>query len=94
MRRLAHAKERGFGYMILTKRLSRSPKNWDRVKLAGGTPSLWARIVGDRGDHDYVIDVKVSDVERWLSGNGYRLIDPKQPADIGHWDANGSPCDS
>lgn len=60
----------GHEYVQLTKNWQRSPRNWDRVRLITGKPSLMGRIVGATGRRpgEYLVDVKLVELEAWLQG--------------------------
>jgi hypothetical protein len=49
------------------------PSNWARSLVSRGRPSLYGRCIGD-GDADgqWLFDVHVDDVERWLDGTDSR----------------------
>jgi hypothetical protein len=69
--RANHAIVHGHEWVQLVKNWQRSPRNWDRVRVAPGKPALRGRIVGATGrwPGEYLVDVRLSELLEWLERN-------------------------
>lgn len=64
---LRRAKRLGHTWMQFKVRRTRSPKNWDRVRVIRG---VYGRCIGETTKGTFVIDVRLDDLERGLPPSG------------------------
>jgi hypothetical protein len=57
------AEAKGHHYIQITKSWSRSPYNWDEVRVL---PGLYGRIVGQISEERHLVEVKVSEMRECL----------------------------
>lgn len=57
------AKGLGHGWMQFKVRRSKSPANWDRVRVL---PGVYGRCIGETDRGTFIVDVRIEDVDRAL----------------------------